>query len=109
MTAADRRTTTSQTLRHALALLERDGWCKVLARDAEGRRCTLGAINAALGRDEGADVTDGVRAAVRALRVCGEGTPHRRLLVDWNDAEDRTEDEVLEAFRAAIAREEGRS
>ena len=103
------KTATSQTLRHALALLERDGWCQGAARDADGRRCTLGAINAALCLDEGAGATEEVRTAVSALRVCGEGTPHRRLLVDWNDAEGRTEAEVLEAFRAAIAREEGRS
>ena len=100
------KTATSQTLRHALALLERDGWCQGAARDADGRRCTLGAINAALCLDEEAAATAGVKAAVRALRVCGEGTPHPHLLVDWNDAEGRTEAEVLEAFRAAIAREE---
>ena len=103
------KTPTSQVLRHALALLERDGWCKDTARDAEGRRCALGAINAALWLDEGADVTDGVRAAVRALRVCGEDTPYSRLLVDWNDADGRTVEDVLEAFRAAIAREEAQS
>lgn len=103
------KTATSQTLRHALALLERDGWCKGVSRDAEGRRCTLGAINAALCLDEGADTTEAGLAAVRALRVSGEGTPYRRFVVDWNDAEGRTEAEVLEAFRAAIAREEGRS
>jgi len=104
------KTATSQTLRHALALLERDGWCQDTARDAEGRRCSLGAINAALCLGEGAEATEeGVRTAVRALRVCGEGTAHPHLLVVWNDAAGRTETEVLEAFRAAIAREEGRS
>ena len=100
------KTATSQVLRHALALLERDGWCKDTALDADGRRCTLGAINAALCLDEGAETTEAGLAAVRALRVSGEGTPHRRFVVDWNDAEGRTVEDVLEAFRAAIAREE---
>lgn len=38
---------TTKTLIAARELLEKEGWCKFTLKDADGRRCTLGAVAAA--------------------------------------------------------------
>lgn len=81
----------ADTLNRAADLIERDGWCQGLGRDADGSRCAAVALH-----DAQADRLVW-RGAYRALKA-RVGT---RLVVDWNDTPGRTQAEVVAALRAA--------
>lgn len=107
--------TTLDVLREALGRIERDGWCQGYSVGKDGSVCALYAIEGAAGC-----VTDddfafrrpptparalANDAASAVLQAAGVTVP--KQLVDWNDAEGRTVEEVIAAFRGAIARLEG--
>ena len=76
----------------AADLLERDGWCQGTLMDADGKRCGAGAL---IGSTNGNDYWDAVNEIRRAV-----GT-HR--VSTWNDAPERTADEVIALFRKLAA------
>lgn len=85
---------TAGVLRAARALLERQGWCQGVYRNMNGSYCAAGALRAVCD-----DFSTNNSAAVLILR----SVPGALLLSDWNDAPERTRDEILEAFSKAIA------
>jgi hypothetical protein len=93
----------AQVLRDALGLVEKEGWTKGTLRDAQGQRCMTGAVY-----DGVSWAFDGLDLEWEALdaliRVIGD-----KSVSHWNDAPERTLDEVLAAFKTAIIAEEGKS
>lgn len=95
-------------LLEAQALIER-GWCQRALHDGNGF-CALGAINQAITGDytaTGIDEEWGRRGAYLSLAEAVTGNAHDiGGVVNWNNAPERTQAEVVEAFgRAAeIAR-----
>lgn len=103
--------TEAMVLREAAAILERDGWVQgVMHLEGKGH-CTLGAIHEAMGQPELVDIS-------RAVRSKDWWTPARyellaldmrlsaRIGTDakvsaWNDAPERTLEEVLALLHAA--------
>lgn len=85
----------SETLTAAAELIERDGWCQYVSTNNEGRRCAVGAINVAAGRDY-----SNSSYALWAMRQhIGES------VAQWNDAPERTQAEVVAALREAAAKQ----
>lgn len=112
-------TTTTEQWRLDLAvaadLIEREGHTKgmLCSRDVkEGPMCVMGAINRAI--HGSADWVTGRAANLTSHRKFGEylvaaGLTQRSATglassaVDWNNAEERTQEEVVSALRAAAA------
>ncbi|AEV52024.1 hypothetical protein [Rhodococcus phage REQ1] len=112
---------TGRILREAADLIETKGWARFLFASTHGEHCALGAIREAA--DGSIFETDKSRAATarlaQTLRDRGvEGDPERDyswlgdsayreesenfdLVTDWNDADDRTAAEVIQALREA--------
>lgn len=92
--------TVSVTLLKAADLLVQHGHCKHVLEDEKGRICVAAAINMAdhgnLYWDEGADF----EAAFDRLSEYLQADP-----VSWNNAPERTADEVVAALRAAAMAE----
>lgn len=92
--------TTADDLRAAADILQFEGWCQRFNMiDLPGGRfsyCTLGAIDEAIRRnpqDAILDV-DRERDAEQAMKLyVGRG------VAGWNDAKDRTRDEVVDTLR----------
>lgn len=76
------------------------GWCQGNYRVGE-RMCALGAIEAVSGE---AWVFDSI-AAEAAQRLCEAIPAQDGTVGDWNDAPERTIDDVLDAFRHAAKNE----
>ena len=85
--------TVAEVLNAAADLIEKRGWCQHLAFDPDGRHCALGAIWAQ--RCPGPLEREAVAAVRRAT-----GSP---FVGEWNDAPQRTKEEVVEALRKAAA------
>lgn len=83
--------TTSEFLRKAADVLERDGWCQGTHTDPYGRRCAFGALQVARAYSDIRD--DG---SLKVYRLLHERTGG---VIDWNDAPGRTKQEVLALFR----------
>ncbi len=80
-----------ETLLDAADQLERRGWCQGRTVDNEGRMCALGALIAVAGHA----THDEWLAHVKLQEVVGDR-------VDlWNDAPERTKEDVVAAFRQA--------
>ncbi|MDP9224133.1 MAG: hypothetical protein M3P18_09810 [Actinomycetota bacterium] len=90
----------ADVLDDAADLLERKGWIQEAEKSPEGF-CSLGALihTRSLVRWEA--------AARLAKNVTPGASIHliSRSITDWNDAPERTKQEVLDAFRAAAKRE----
>lgn len=98
-----RAKTPEGVLRAAARYIEEHGWTQGTFQDETGAVCATGAVNAVLHGDPlGYDVQR-VDLKIRVFRELelrteeqfGEGS-----IVDFNDAEGRTVDEVLAVFRA---------
>jgi hypothetical protein len=90
--------TTADVLDDAADLLERQGWCQVYMEDSDGRHCVVGALSAA--------------AAVAHSRVAHAGAENAiwarvGMPTAWNDAPERTEQEVLDLLRS-VAKDQRR-
>lgn len=105
-----------EVLVRARALIEERGWIQGSAGDERGY-CSLGAIVNALGsQDPGArHPTEASLGAIRTLASVASGDPPyllaevgilrvQGIVIDWNDAPGRTQEQVLRAFDVAIAR-----
>ncbi len=88
----------AETLDKARALIEA-GWAQH-HYEINGCYCALGAIEAAAGRDwrQAAEVVAPLAAAIG--RPAGDGD---REIGGWNDAPERTQAEVIQAFKEAAA------
>ena len=71
------------------------GWTQGTAEDEEGRLCLIGAASRVSARNR-TDVHDGWAALKNAIGVNSLG-----MVAAWNDAPERTYDEVLRAAKLA--------
>jgi hypothetical protein len=99
---------TADILDGAADVIERDGWHQGAYSAAptgewEGSApaCVLGAMNRAAGRNFWGDLLEAARRALGEA-VGGGGLFH---FTDWNDAPERTKQEVLDALRLAAKNE----
>lgn len=99
--------------------LETHGWIQGLMRDPHAydvsacRTCLRGALSAAAGRhprfaEDWQLITEAEEAVAAWLRAKGElanisGWDAGDLLEDWNDARDRTAEQVISALRECAA------
>ena len=89
-------------LDEARALIEK-GWCQGGYTDNLGRFCTLGAICQVVHGHPDADMPGTLTREFRQLCkfiLNAVGKPNARVGI-WNDAHERTQAEVIEAFRKA--------
>lgn len=88
--------TPSEVLLKAADTLAERGWCQGGLSDAQGRYCAIGAIrkvtNWSLGKD--------ARSAVHRLMDHIE-TDQYYGIADWNDAPERTAEDVILAMKRA--------
>ncbi len=91
-----------ELLFEAATILERRGWCQKHLVDVKGRMCTVGAITEVWNLASGWDMDVVVIAQDKLTRVVGP-------LVEWNDTEGRTRDEVVGMLRYVAALSERRS
>jgi hypothetical protein len=100
-------TQVAQDLRAAAEVLRRDGWRQDSYGSFAGCKCLYGAIHYVV--SDGNHMTDAElsakeeeRADTVARRVMDVIDVHGWLeLLDWNDAPDRTADEVIAALESA--------
>lgn len=86
--------TTSQILTAAADLIEEKGWTQGQDHDSLGRYCAWGAIFAIAKNDIRARMDAGCALYSKAVAESDYGT-----LALWNDARERTKDEVVAALR----------
>lgn len=102
---------TAAVLRRARGLIATpDKWCQGKFRDCHAV-CVLQAIRDAAGHKlqplrREAERKDGSENLVMAIRSLARTLGSSKSIADWNDAPERTHDEVLAAVDAAIANEE---
>lgn len=82
----------------AAHLLAQHGWCQRQSRSGSGALCVVAAIAAAAG---GAKTLED--RAHHALEVWVIWHSNHDSVAEWNDAPERTKDEVLHALRHAVA------
>ncbi len=88
---------TIENLKSALELLESEGWCQGEMESADGRFCSSGAITKAQCQEEYyTDRNYRLFPYVIFQAVVGMN------IVNWNDDEDRTYEDVASAFKEAI-------
>ncbi len=98
----------------AADLIERDGWAQGWLRDPDGHLCATGAVAAAATTDDlltnqtlrglVLDPNGPVRAGIRAAEdTIGGGLSF--TLPMWNDAEGRSEQQVLDLLRTTAKRQ----
>ena len=94
----------ADTLRRAAAAVRERGLAKGRYQDAENRVCTFGALALACFGDVRTFAAESGEVESIAAEVAREaGVPIYRLS-EWNDAPERTADEVIAALEAAAAR-----
>lgn len=99
-------------LKRAKELLEQEGWTQRYYHDAYGARCAVGALrDSAFGVTEGKPWNDGFdlfkKSEVAVCRVIGGNVEYPGdAITQYNDAPERTQEEVLNMFDAAVALEE---
>jgi len=86
--------TPEEALAKAADLLEQDGWCQGVLIDHYGRRCLLGAIEAARLEDTSDALFSPICNAIQA--ELGGANP-----ISWNDTPGRTQEEVVTLLRNA--------
>lgn len=84
-----------QVLLEAADLIEEKGWCQGMYNNRSGAMCMMGAIINAGRRHEHRYTS---RAHLRLIEAVGGVAP-----VLWNDAPERTQEEVVSALRKAAA------
>jgi hypothetical protein len=91
--------TVADVLRHAALLIEERGLCQDGAYgDDNGSLCAIGSINVSRGKDRMADSLDD--PAVSALYDWVWRNVGDLSVIDWNDSDGRTAEEVAAALRA---------
>jgi hypothetical protein len=87
----------ADVLDDAADLLERAGWIQGKTGDPDGARCALGAIAGVTAYPDSSEIF--VRSALRIEEAVGGS------LALWNDAPERTKQQVLDTFRLAAKQE----
>jgi hypothetical protein len=111
--------TAAEVLAEAADIIERDGWTQHHFHTPDGCHCALGAIGLASGEHLNIRVADdgivdwdlprygdpGYDAACHAYTVARDALSARVGIhvPSWNDADGRTQDEVVAELRAAAA------
>jgi hypothetical protein len=85
-------------LLRAALLIEEHGWCQRQSRTGSGALCPVAAIAAAAAGDK-----DLEHRAQTALERWVIWNSHDQSVASWNDAPERTRDEVLAALRGAVS------
>lgn len=103
-------------LRAAADVLERDGWTQEGYVGPSGSRCIVGVVTKVLGGDDGEKSVPLANKGrmVAARRMIAEQlddacTDYWYDVIDWNDAEGRTAEEVIATLRAAADSAEAES
>ena len=97
----------AQDLRDAAKILRRDGWIQRTYGTVDGCKCIFGALHYVASDGEHVDESDmywrDEDRANNAAEALAEylGLEDYASIPIWNDAEDRTEEEVLGALEAA--------
>ncbi len=81
--------TPAEVARKAADLIERDGWCQGRFRNGR-RRCLVAALD---------DVSHEAVTELAVVRVVLKEHTGERWSSDWNDAPERTADEVIALLR----------
>lgn len=85
----------STVYRRAVEVLDERGWCQEVAEDRDGRVCALGALRVSAFGDANSYDDDLEHQVLRPLH------DHLgQLVAPWNDAPERTEDDVKAALLA---------
>ncbi|MFG2481004.1 hypothetical protein [Streptomyces fagopyri] len=94
-----RRVTTAEHLELTALVIERYGWTQGQHRSRSGRRCILGAqaVLYRLGYGDERSVSDAAVQLQAVLSARGIREPYH----EWNDADGRTQDQVLALLRSA--------
>jgi hypothetical protein len=92
------RTPAQQILWDAAQILRKHGHCKGAVMDEDGRYCWIGALDRAH-RDSGLSLDD-YRDAFSQWDRCS-GAPNQHYAVRWNNAPERTAEDVINAFERA--------
>jgi hypothetical protein len=94
-----RRITTAEHLELTALVIERYGWTQGQHRSRSGRRCILGAqaVLYRLGYGDEFTVSDAAEQLQAVLDARGIRQPYHQ----WNDAQGRTQDQVLALIRTA--------
>ncbi len=85
-----------QILFDAAGVLERKGWCQRNLVDVKGRHCVLGALTYVWNLASSWDLAVVATAQDRLAAVVGP-------LVEWNDTQGRTQEEVVGMLRYVAA------
>ncbi len=85
-----------EVLFDAADLLERRGWCQKHLVDIKGRRCIIGAMTDVWNVCKHWDMSVVAQAQNKLTEIVGP-------VVEWNDAEGRTKEEVVGILRYAAA------
>jgi hypothetical protein len=102
--------TAAATLRAAAQLIRERGWGQGDYVNASGCFCSVGAIRAACGIQDFAGQSKTAPSSTKPVReALGwlSRSVGRVLMAGWNDAPDRTVDDVLAAFDRAATLAEG--
>lgn len=96
--------TTCELRLKAAEVIETRGWCQGAHSNSRGQVCALGALAAVVGRDPYDDpLTDEEAAALRAMGFKSHYGPELEPIWKWNDAPDRTKEEVIAKLREGCA------
>jgi hypothetical protein len=88
-------------LMRAAEIIRERGWCQHNLKDSIGRMCMVGAITEA-------QSCLGISAAGRAQDAVRHELQINGFISDWNNAPERTADEVIQALEsAALTRQKG--
>ncbi len=98
--------TVLDVLRDALRILNHHGWCQGTLIGKDGGVCASYAIQSAAGcTDDDLPPNDTPKSRLVGEAIDALGVLHPgQVLVEWNDDDRRTAEEVTAAFRAAISR-----
>jgi len=95
--------TTADVLEEAADILETLGWCQGASRLPTGERCLTGAIDEAIQRFHRGRISHAVPAVYAICRRMGylrsSGEARAEKLIMWNDANDRTQAEVVDELK----------
>lgn len=94
------RTPAGDLLATAKEQIERHGWTQFRTSDEHGRLCMMGGIGVAIQMRGQLGYKDAILSLGRSMDV---GTVYS--IPSWNDAPERTKEQVLAAFDCAIAAE----
>lgn len=98
---------TSEVLEKAADRLDYEGHCKGRYRGLHGGYCTAGAIAAATGLVAHTSVLAKHPAISAVATALGAKSDPKQIAI-WNDAPERTKDEVVAMLRAVAASERAR-